>query len=210
MGILESLLKEGKLTTEQVEQLKAELLKEAQAELEKLRKENERLQTEVAQAREQLAKEKEELQRLLEEAKKAGNEELQKRYEAELAEKEKRLAEMSNALKQLKVKATLGEALDRFNPVDKEVVMQALQSSVQVTDQGAVVWSDGRALDEALKEFFEKRPHLVKAQGAPGSGSGQIKSGAVPTPKRRSEMTSAEKAKFIKEHGREAYFKLPE
>lgn len=69
---------------------------------------------------------------------------------------------------------------------------------------------DGRAtIDDLVKEAIERWPSQFKGSGQSGSGkplsngsggSGQLK---------RSQMSNADKAKYITEHGQQAFLKLP-
>jgi len=210
MSILQKLLSEGKLTAEDVTAIENEVAAKFQEELNKLKAERDRLSQEVTQAKLQLENEKKALEEQLQKAKSEGNLDKIKEYEAKLAEKEKQLSEMAENVKKLKVEATLNSVLDKFPVIDKELIAEAVKNKIEVTENGEIKYEGGKALEEGLKEFFDAKPHLLKAQGNSGSGSdgsgGTFKGGS----KRRSEMSDVERAKFIKEHGQQAYLNLPE
>lgn len=70
---------------------------------------------------------------------------------------------------------------------------------------------DGTAtFDDLVKEAVEKYPSLFKGSGAGGSGKlPDSKAGGTGVKKRSDLKTSAERAKFIDEHGLDAYKALP-
>lgn len=69
---------------------------------------------------------------------------------------------------------------------------------------------DGLAtFDDLVKEATAKWPSLFKGSGAGGGGMSPKQSAGGAGGKKRSEMSAAEKAGFIKEHGIETYQKLP-
>lgn len=73
--------------------------------------------------------------------------------------------------------------------------------------------ADGLAtFADLIKEAKTKYPSLFKGNGHSGSGASDTggKGGAHIDPKlKRSTMSTTEKAAFVKEHGQEAYLKLP-
>lgn len=209
MSILQKLVEAGKLTQEDAQLIEQEIAVKYTAELEKLKSEKEQLEKEVATTKEQLEKERQTLREQLEKAKKEGNIDKIKEYEEKLAEKEKQLNEMSQTVTELKVSQTLNSVLDKFDVIDKDIVAAAVRQQIKVDDNGNIVYGDGKPVEDGLKEFFEKKPHLLKSKGTGGSGSSNPTSfsGGV---KRRSEMSDSEKAQFIKENGQEAYLNLPE
>ena len=208
--ILKKLIEAGKITEDEAKQLQEEIVKEQQAKLQELQQELEKYKAEATKTKEILEAERAKLQEELEKAKKEGNLDKIKEYEAKLGEKEQQLAELQKTITQLKVENTLNKALDKFNVIDKELVAEALKNRVKVDEQGNILIGD-KPIEEGLKEFFESKPHLLKAQGQGGAGAGaQGGASSFKGAKRRSEMSDVEKAEFIKQHGQEAYLNLPE
>jgi len=64
---------------------------------------------------------------------------------------------------------------------------------------------------EDLKKEIKNNPSFAPIiQGSKGSGTGhQRGDSGAPTTGKRSEMNVEQKTAFIREHGREAYLKLP-
>lgn len=70
--------------------------------------------------------------------------------------------------------------------------------------------ASGRAtLDDLVGEYVAKFPSLFKGSGAGGGGMHPSGGHGAGSAGQRSKMTAAEKGAYIKEHGREAYLKLP-
>jgi flagellar biosynthesis GTPase FlhF len=70
--------------------------------------------------------------------------------------------------------------------------------------------TDGLAnFDDLVKEAMAKWPSLFKGTGAGGSGTPPKQSAGGTGGKKRSEMSAAEKAAFIGEHGQKSYLALP-
>lgn len=68
------------------------------------------------------------------------------------------------------------------------------------------------SFDEALEMIIDKYPHkdsILKGSGASGTGANQPKGAGNTAGLKRSEMSAADKAKFVQEYGQEAFLKLP-
>jgi len=91
-------------------------------------------------------------------------EELEKRYQEE---HHRRI----DVLKNVEIQRALG----KFDVFDREVVGEYIKRQVELDEDGKVKFKadDGVLLDleEGLKDFFSKKPNLLKAQGQEGSGT---------------------------------------
>ncbi len=78
------------------------------------------------------------------------------------------------------------------------VVAAVLLPKIEITDAGPKFKDGENVLDveEGLKKFFEAKPHLLKAKGAPGSGAGGAGNGGVQ--KKWGEMTATERLELYK------------
>lgn len=96
-----------------------------------------------------------------------------------------------------------------------DIVQQQARGWFTVTDGGAIEPTDNAPLDrsgkplqiEALAQYLlEIKPFLFKASQGAGTGVGKASlNGSL----RKSQMSTSQKAKFIREHGGEAYEQLP-
>lgn len=69
---------------------------------------------------------------------------------------------------------------------------------------------DAMTIEDLAEELRTKMPSNFQASGRTGSGAKSTSPGSGPdTKKKRSEMTNAEKGKYIKDHGYSAYMALP-
>jgi len=208
LKILEELVKAGKLSEDEAKKVEAEIEKVVEVKTKELKDEVAKLKSELDTTKQALEAEKAKLLEELEKAKKEGNAEKVKEYEAKLAEKEQQLQSLQQNLQRLQIDNALYKALENYEVIDKEVVAEVLKAKAKLSEDGKILLGD-KDLEEGLKEFFESKPHLLKATGKQGSGtqSGRQSGGAT---LRKSALTDEQKAQFIKEHGQEAYLNLPD
>ena len=84
---------------------------------------------------------------------------------------------------------------------------------VAMTSDGvALGGKDGNPIEmtEWMTGLREDAPHLFKTSSGGGGRHGAGSNGTVPVNKKRSEMRLEEKTAYIREHGQEAYNKLPQ
>ncbi|MFY0682609.1 MAG: hypothetical protein JXR13_18700 [Thalassovita sp.] len=139
-------------------------------------------------------------------------------YDAKLAGKDQTIAKMmkSNAAASLKVELTKAG----FIPEAVDDITSTALGRVQFGEDGApkVMTADGKpmigsgpdhgaTLGDLANELAKAKPYAVR-DGGKGGGGKPPNSGGKPAQK-RSEMTAEQKGAFQKEHGQEAYLKLP-
>ncbi len=183
LRILQQLLEAGKISEEAAKAIDANL----STELKKLRdeaaewrvkyKELSQTYEEVVNSKTSLEEQLKSLDERIAKAKEEGKKELVKELEAQKKEKEelsKKLAELERTSKSLRIENALNKALSAYDVIDPEVVAEVIKQRVDVID-GEVKFKDGKSLDEGIKEFFENKPHLLKAKGNGGSSAGANK-----------------------------------
>lgn len=139
--------------------------------------------------------------------------ELRNRIEAEFAPKltaaEKRAEEAETKLKQRTIDGELTSALidsgvsKEFLPAAKALITSGRK--VDVTDGGAIV--DGKPVSAFAKDFAasDEGKHFVSAPNSQGGGAKGGAGGDPAKGKQLSEMSNADKAAFIREHGPQAW-----
>jgi hypothetical protein len=166
---------------------------------------------------EQRARELEEAANKATEAQKVQQGQFKELYEKTQADLEKERKEKTEFMTVLQKKELEAEAMRIASMLTKDVARadllkkETLQFLRLDTASGAVLIENGgipierEKLAELLKT---KYPFLVDGSGASGGGAGgsKDKSGQ---PLYRDEMSSADKAAFIRENGQQAYLKLP-
>jgi len=180
LKILQKLLEAGKISEEAAKEIDNDL----GAELKKLRdeaaewrvkyKELSQTYEEVASSKNSLEEQLKSLDERIAKAKEEGKKELVKELEAQKKEKEEltnKLKQLEATSKSLRVENALNKALSAYEVIDPEVVAEVIKQRVDVID-GEVKFKDGKSLDDGIKEFFESKPHLLKAKGNGGSGAG--------------------------------------
>ena len=129
----------------------------------------------------------------------------------------KALTEAEGSMTRLLVDNGLSEALVKAgvtNPVHQKAAKALLREQVGVVAEGdqKVVKVGDKALSDFIAEWAgsDEGKHFVTAPDTNGGGShGGYRPSGGAAPK-RSEMNHVQKAEFIKEHGAEAYQKLPD
>jgi hypothetical protein len=118
-----------------------------------------------------------------------------------------------------RLRAAAGKANVRTTAVD-DVLLRG-RAVFRLNENGVVTAYDGDkviygkdaatpiSIEDWLGELSWKAPHLFEASAGGGASSGSGGGKPDATKKKRSEMTLLEKAKYIGEHGQEAYLKLP-
>lgn len=144
-------------------------------------------------------------------------EQLQNKHRDELAARDTELGERDSYIDRTLVQGGLKDALIEIgvNPELLDGAMASLQSRVKVErddngDRKAIVETD--LGDVGIADFVKEwaagkgKPYLGKPSGPDARGN----NGGNPrgTPK-RSQMSNADKAAYIAEHGQEAFLKLP-
>jgi len=208
LKILKELIKAGKLSEEEAKQIESEVTELVENKTIELKSEVEKLRSELDTTKQALESEKAKLLEELEKAKKEGDAEKIKEYEAKLTEKEQQLQTLQQNLQKLQIDNSLIKALENYDVIDKEVVAEVLKTKAKLSEDGKILLGN-KDLEEGLKEFFENKPHLLKATGQSGSGAqaGKQSGGAG---LRKSAMSDEQKAQYIQEHGQEAYLSLPD
>ena len=130
-----------------------------------------------------------------------------------------------NALNQLVIENEIARAgalpgVDVLNPkllhlaIKHTIRRNGMDYEILAADGSVRYGNDGKPLrmEAYLKELRENAEisMLFKASGASGSGAPASTGGAGGKQPKRSEMTRAEAAKYVREHGREKYLQLPE
>ena len=180
LKILQKLLEAGKISEEAAKEIDNDL----GAELKKLRdeaaewrvkyKELSQTYEEVASSKNSLEEQLKSLDERIAKAKEEGKKELVKELEAQKKEKEElqtKLQQLEATSKSLRIENALSKAIGSYEVIDPEVVAEVIKQRVDVID-GEVKFKDGKSLDDGIKEFFENKPHLLKAKGNEGSGAG--------------------------------------
>jgi len=213
---IKEMLEAGKISQEVAQELDNEVsgaLKEVRDEAAEWREKYENLNktyNELANSKNILEAQVKELEAKIEKAKEEGKAELVKELESEKQSKQElmqKLQELEAKSRNLTIENELSKALENYDVIDKEVIKAVLKSNVDLTEDGIKfkVGDTATSLEEGLKKFFEEKPHLLKAKDLKGSG---VQGGQVPGGLKKSQMSAAQKAEFIKQHGQEAYLKL--
>jgi len=180
LKILQKLLEAGKISEEAAKEIDNDLgaelkkLKDEAAEWRVKYKELSQTYEEVASSKNSLEEQLKSLDERIAKAKEEGKKELVKELEAQKKEKEEltnKLKQLEATSKSLRVENALNKALSAYEVIDPEVVAEVIKQRVDVID-GEVKFKDGKSLDDGIKEFFESKPHLLKAKGNGGSGAG--------------------------------------
>lgn len=143
-------------------------------------------------------------------------------YEGRLSERDQRITKMMQANASASLKAELAKAGFIAEAID-DIAATAL-GRLQFNDDGTpkVLTSDGKpmigsgadhgaTLADLAKELATAKPYAVRDGGKGGGGKPPQSNGGTPSgSQKRSEMNALAKAQYIKEHGQEAYSKLPE
>ena len=94
----------------------------------------------------------------------------------------------------------------------REIYKVADGQALPLNNDQVIIGKDGKSpmgMDEWLGELASSAPHLFKtSSGGGASHSPKPGSGGAPA-RKRSDMTPEQKAKYIGEHGRDAYLGLP-
>lgn len=189
--------------------------------LKKLEENNKALLDEKKKAKEEAEKVR------LEAAKKNGNvaeleKSWQEKYDRDLAalkeETGQQLTEYQQMVSSLTVGATassvaaevFGEHADLMrHHVDNRLSYEVENGKPKVRVLDADGTPSALTLDDLKKEFKNNTKFAPFVVGTKASGGGAPGKKGDPPQKKRSEMSAAEKAAFLKEHGRETYLKLP-
>lgn len=157
-------------------------------------------------------------------------------HEKQVADLQKQVQSYRGRIIHLGVDAEVEKALDQLvqdghelHAGARSILLDHARKQVQaeIADDGAlkvsVVDENGNprikdaqgnemGIPDLVGKLPETMPFAFKASGAQGSGSSQNPGGGTPpaSTKKRSEMGPADKGRFIREHGLDAYNKLPE
>jgi len=185
---VKELLDNGSISEEIAKGLDAEI----QTELTTLREESkshrlkfEELQTtfnEVSESKKSLEAQVTGLDEKILKAKEDGKKELVKDLEKEKLEKSElveKFNKMESNNKSLKIENALAKELSKYDVVDAELLSESFQHKLNVFDDG-IKFNETTTLEDGMKQYFEKKPHLLKAQGGNGSGSGNENNGYSP------------------------------
>ena len=199
------LLESKEITKEAAEVLDSEI----GSALTKLRDENKTLRTEkedlsrnydeILTAKKGLDVQLSGLDEKIAQAKKDGEGSIVKELEAERAKQSDLVANFENlqkANRSLTIDSGVQRALSSFDVIDTDVVSVVLKQSVTLDDAGKLQYGDGMSVEEGFKTFFDAKPHLLKAQGNPGSGAGN-NGGSGNVPKQNFGGTSSERTASI-------------
>jgi len=178
LKILVNLLEAGKISEESAKAIDSEVskiisdLRDEAASWRVKYKELNQTYEDVINSKNSLEEQLKNLDERIKKAKEEGKKELVKELEAQKKEKEelsKKLAELEKTSKALRIENSLNKVLSSYEVIDVDVVSEVLKSKLDVVD-GEVKFSDGKSLDDGVKEFFENKPHLLKSKGSAGSG----------------------------------------
>ncbi len=201
-------------TPEQVKAMADELerYKVKHGEAEKHRKEAERRAKELeeaqAKAEQEALKKSGEFQKLWEtEAEKVA------RIQRELDEERENWRKERQAVQQKEISAEAVKIASSIAVDDSslELLTEQVQKFAVYTENGIEYQVGGVSVpkEKVAEMLTEKYPRLVKGSGATGGGAtGGFKGGGAAI-LNRSKMTAEEKAAYVKEHGQEAFLKLP-
>lgn len=156
--------------------------------LTKLRDENKTLRTEkegLSKNYDEILKSKSSLEEQLSgidekiaQAKKDGESSKVKELEAERAkhsELSTSLENLQKANQKLTIDSGVSKGLSGFDVIDSEVVSTVLRQNVSMGEDGQLRYKNGEtelSVEDGFKDFFENKPHLLKAKGEGGSGAG--------------------------------------
>ena len=213
---LQQLLEAGKLSQELAEEIDGEI----STSLKSLRDENASWRVKyndlnknyeaISQTKEDLESKLSSFDDAIKKAKEEGKSELVKELESLRQETQKlqeNLASIEAQNKALKVENALSAELGKYEVIDADVLTSVLKSAV-VLDKDSLKFKDGDALlalEDGIKMFFEKKPHLLKPKGNSGSGAGNGVNGG--NGKSFKDMSVTERAILYKENPEE-YKKL--
>jgi len=178
LKVIQNLLEAGKISEEAAKAIDGEVskiisdLRDEAASWRVKYKELNQTYEEVINSKNSLEEQLKNLDERIKKAKEEGKKELVKELEAQKKEKEelsKKLAELEKTSKALRIENALNRVLSKYEVIDKEIVADVLKTKLDVID-GEVKFSDGKSLDDGIKEFFENKPHLLKSKGSAGSG----------------------------------------
>ena len=192
-------------TPEQIKAMAEELerYKAKHTEAEKHRREAERRAKELEEAQaaeaEARAKEKGEFKELYEREQKA---------KAELAEKYESFAKRIQQKEVETVALSIASELTR-DTKRAELLREQIIKFARYTDDGVKFEMGGVEVDRAkiLAHISDNYPFLIDGSGASGGGATGGKGGSASL--KRGSMSPADKAEYIRQHGKDAYMKLP-
>lgn len=163
----------------------------------------------------QKARELEEAQAAIEEARAKEKGEFKELYEreqkakAELAEKYEGFAKR---IQEKEVEASAQSLAAELTRDTKraELLKEQVSKFARYTEDGVKFEMGGVYVDrdKILTYIKDNYPFLIDGSGATGGGAAGSKGGRAAT-LNRSKMTAEEKAAYVKEHGQEAFLKLP-
>jgi len=198
------------------------------ADLEEAAKENPKLRDHVAESEKRI----QELEQQAEEAKSQAEEQAriqQQKLSKELSDAKAAAERNAQALVEYQVRTSIvSAAAEKFNDPGTDLVPHFLgahkreevkddqgKGTGEFKDYFKLSWEeDGEKkvdfleLPQALDVWGKAHPHHLRASNAGGSGGG--KHANYTGNKKRSEMSTAEKVAFTREHGHEAFQSLPE
>ena len=162
---------------------------------------------EVSESKKSLEAQVTSLDEKIKQAKEDGKKELVDELEKERNEKNE-LVDKFNKVeatnKKLKIENSLSKSLSGFDLIDAEIVSEVLSVKLELKDD-AVIFNDGKSLEDGLKNFFDSKPHLLKAKGNVGSGADGDGSGV--TAKAFKDMSIDERSELHRTN-KELYDKL--
>lgn len=182
---VKELLESGAISKEVAENLDAEIQKELKAlrdEASENRVKLKELQStfnEVSDSKKSLEEQVAGLDEKIAKAKEDGKRELVADLEKEKAEKTE-LAEKLNSFevanKNLRVENALSKELNKYDVIDAELLTDSFKSKLKVIEN-EVKFDEKTSLKDGMKQYFETRPHLLKAKGNAGSGAENAQGG---------------------------------
>jgi hypothetical protein len=130
-----------------------------------------------------------------------------KRLERELADKSKALDEATARHRQLRQQAGITKALTAHEFIDRELVESFVSNRVDWEDDIPFYRTDdGKRvpLDEGVKLIASTRPHLLKAQGAGGSGYHAGNGGRAVNPWAKETLNLTEQGRLLRDNPQQA------
>ncbi|UZR29079.1 hypothetical protein [Methylococcus mesophilus] len=130
-----------------------------------------------------------------------------KRLERELADKTQALGDATARHRQLQQQAGIAKALSVHEFVDRELVESYVSSRIDWEDETPFYRTDdGKRvpLDEGVKLIAQTKPHLLKAQGAGGSGFHNGGSGRAVNPWAKDTFNLTEQGRLLRDNPQQA------
>lgn len=143
---------------------------------------------------------------------------LEAKHAKELEKLQGKVTELSGKLNSTLIDGGLSDALTKANVapqyVDavKALIKTGHKAEISEVDGKAVALIDGKPIHDFITGWSQSDSgkHYVAAPANGGGGAGGPNGGGGAPAEKRSQMNHAQKAAYIRDHGKDAYDKLPE